>query len=73
VTKLRQTGLCAREIDAAFASLVQKRTATIIGVLLNPSNPNVEFRLRELREAAHSLRQFLEQERTRYPRPEHAS
>jgi putative ABC transport system substrate-binding protein len=29
--------------------------ADVIGVLLNPSNPNVEFRLRELREAAHSL------------------
>ena len=34
--------------------------ATIIGVLLNPSNPNVEFRLRELREAAHSLRQQIQ-------------
>jgi putative tryptophan/tyrosine transport system substrate-binding protein len=33
---------------------------TVIGVLLNPSNPNVEFRLRELQEAAHSLGQQIQ-------------
>jgi putative ABC transport system substrate-binding protein len=56
-------------VTAFFGELVAKRlqllrllvpTATIIGVLVNPSNPNVEFRLRDVNDAARLIGQQIQ-------------
>jgi putative tryptophan/tyrosine transport system substrate-binding protein len=56
-------------VTAFFGELTGKRlqllrqvvpAGTVIGILVNPSNPNVEFRLRDLDEAARSLGQPVE-------------
>jgi putative ABC transport system substrate-binding protein len=69
VTRLSRPEGNLTGITAFFGELTGKRlqllrqvvpAATVIGVLVNPNNPNVEFRLRDLDEAARSLGQHVQ-------------
>jgi putative tryptophan/tyrosine transport system substrate-binding protein len=69
VTRLNRPEGNLTGVTAFFGELAAKRlqllrqlvpTATIIGVLVNPTNPNVEFRLQDLNDAARLIGQQIQ-------------